>query len=64
MDTFNEQLKEELRKSLLKRLSEEPWWCLICDEGGNYEGERPDEYWFPPADHICKIVRPQTLHGV
>ncbi len=57
MNTFDEYLKEELKKRLLKRLAEEAWWCLICGEGGNYEGDRPDEYWFPPDDHVCDIKK-------
>jgi hypothetical protein len=48
-----EWLKQEMRKQLDEELAKGPWWCVLCGAGGNYKGERPDEYWFPPEDHIC-----------
>ncbi len=54
---FEKYLREELRKKLFKRLGEQPWWCMVCGEGGNYEGIRPDNYWFPPENHGCKLNR-------
>lgn len=46
-------IKRKFLEELDKVLKEGPWWCVICGEGGNYEGERPDAYWFPPEDHVC-----------
>lgn len=58
---YLQYIKEELEKALEKRFAELPWWCLLCGEGGNYEDERPDEYWFPPKDHICKPNKPNLV---
>lgn len=55
MSEFVEFVKEELKKALAEEFAKQPWWCLICGEGSNYEGERPDEYWFSPEDHVCKV---------
>lgn len=52
-ETLEVWLKRKLREGLDQALAEAPWWCLLCGQGGNYEGERPDEFWFPPDDHIC-----------
>lgn len=56
-------LRDQMKEEWEKMLAEQPWWCLLCGEGGNYEGELPDEYWVPPADHICKPKEP-VLMGV
>lgn len=56
-------LRDQMKEEWEKMLADQPWWCLLCGEGGNYEGERPDEYWFPPATHICKPKEP-VLMGV
>lgn len=56
-----EWLRKEIREGLAKKLAEAPWWCLICGEGGNYEGERPELYWFPPEDHVCPPAEPPGL---
>lgn len=53
MGELEDVIREELDKKLKAALAAAPWWCLICGEGGNYEGERPDEFWFPPEDHVC-----------
>ncbi len=57
MNEFEQYLHEELYKRFLGRLAEQPWWCMICGEGGNYEGDRPDAYWFPPEDHVCDVKK-------
>lgn len=54
-DEFKQYLTNCLREGLEEELAKAPWWCMICGEGGNYEGERPDEYWFPPVDHECNF---------
>lgn len=53
-ETIEEYLKRRLKEELDKKFEAQPWWCLLCGEGGNYEGNRPDFYWFPPKDHVCK----------
>lgn len=50
-------IQDELRKGLLEELAKQPWWCMLCGMGGNYEGDRPDEYWFPPDDHVCQETK-------
>ena len=58
-------LKAELNKMLDEKFSKLPWWCMLCGEGGNYDGERPHEYWFPPVDHVCPKKDPmQKLKGI
>jgi hypothetical protein len=54
-------IREELQKSLDKTFADLPWWCMICGEGGNYDGERPDEFWFPPEEHQCVKKDPELL---
>lgn len=54
-------IKQELRKKLQAKFSALPWWCLLCGEGGNYEGERPADYWVPPASHECALLRPEII---
>lgn len=60
-ESVEEWIRKELKKMLAKKLAKAPWWCLLCGKGGNYEGERPDEYWFPPEDHVCKPPGPPAL---
>lgn len=52
-EDFERYLKERLTELLTEEYNKAPWWCGICGEGGNYEGPRPDAYWFPPKDHEC-----------
>lgn len=59
MDNFHEYLKKMIKESFIKSLEEEPWWCLMCGEGGNYMGERPDIYMFPPESHACRMKTPE-----
>ncbi len=67
MEQISEELKEwiqqRIKEEFEKVLAESPWWCPMCGEGGNYEGERPDEYWIPPEDHQCPPKKPK-LKGI
>ena len=59
-----EYLGPMLMKDMAKELAKAPWWCVLCGEGGNYEGKRPDEYWFPPRDHKCDPKKYRSLADV
>ena len=61
MGELEDYIKAELSRKLEEVLAALPWWCLICGEGGNYIGERPDEYWFPPKDHECPPLDPKPV---
>lgn len=52
-------MRAELQREYCELVAGLPWWCMICGEGGNYEGDRPDYYWFPPENHICPEVMTQ-----
>lgn len=56
-------LNDELTKEFERALSAAPWWCLICGDSGNYNGQRPAKYWAPPKDHVCKSIKPK-LKGI
>lgn len=47
-------LVKRLEERLNKKISKYPWLCEICGEGGNFKGEVPEDYWYPPKDHVCK----------
>jgi hypothetical protein len=58
---LEEYIKSELNRMLSEALAKLPWWCFRCGEGGNYVGERPDEFWFPPKDHVCPPRNPKVI---
>jgi hypothetical protein len=60
MGKLEDFIRQEMTNHLDKTFAALPWWCLLCGEGGNYEGERPDEYWFPPENHVCKQKQPPS----
>lgn len=61
MGELEDYIKAELSRKLEEVLTALPWWCIICGEGGNYVGERPDEFWFPPKDHVCPPLDPKPV---
>lgn len=63
-DPLREYIYSELEKNLKEVLTTAPWWCLICGEGGNYEGKRPDEYLPPPPSHECPPLDFSKLRGI
>jgi hypothetical protein len=62
-ESLSEYLDRRLAEIVAERLAETPWWCILCGEGGNYEGPRPDVYLPPPADHVCEPAFP-PLRGL
>lgn len=64
VDPVREYIRRKLEERVLARLAAAPWWCLICGAGGNYEGERPDEFWFPPESHVCDLKHEVELRGL
>jgi len=63
-DAFKDWLRAQIKEAFEEHLAAQPWWCLICGEGGNYEGLRPDRYWFPPKSHRCPPMPPPDLKGI
>lgn len=52
-ESVEEYLARVIRERLVALFAEYPWWCLFCGAGGNYDGDRPDEYPPPPLEHVC-----------
>lgn len=57
-------LQRRLLEELWEALNKAPWWCLICGQGENYEGDRPDDYLPPPSDHVCPRSTTFTPPGI
>ena len=62
-ETVEEYIRRNIAEMLKKTLDTAPWWCIFCGEGGNYDGERPDEYWIPPESHKCSVTM-KELRGI